>query len=76
MRIAIGQIECIESNQEGNLARIENAVIEASSKNADLIVFPESIILGWINPEAFELAYAIPRKDSDFFCRLANKHAT
>jgi predicted amidohydrolase len=75
MRIAIAQIECVESDREGNLARIENAVIEAASNNADLIVFPESIILGWINPEAFELAYPIPGTDSDFICRLAKEHS-
>ncbi len=75
MRIAIGQIKCVESDREGNLARIENAVIEAASNNADLIVFPESIILGWINPGAFELAHPIPGKDSDFICHLAEKHS-
>jgi predicted amidohydrolase len=75
MRIAIGQIKCIESDREGNLARIENAVIEAASNNTDLIVFPESIILGWINPEAFELASPIPGRDSDFSCRLAKEYS-
>jgi predicted amidohydrolase len=75
MRIAIGQIKCVESDREGNLAGIENAVIEASSYNADLIAFPESIILGWINPEAFELAHPIPGRDSDFICCLAKEHS-
>ncbi len=75
MVIAIAQIECIESDREGNLTRIENAVEVASSKQADLIVFPESIILGWINPEAFELAYPIPGRDSDFICRLAKEYS-
>jgi len=75
MRIAIAQIECIESDRKGNLIRIENAIKEATLFNADLIAFPESIILGWINPEAFELAYPIPGLDSDFICNLAERNS-
>ena len=42
-----------------NKNNIITQIKEAYSNKANLIVFPESIILGWINPEAFELAYPI-----------------
>ncbi len=74
MRIAISQIECIESDSEGNLAKIQDAIEVASAQQADLIAFSESIILGWINPEAFTLACPIPGRDSDRICRLAKEN--
>jgi predicted amidohydrolase len=74
MRIAIAQIECIESDSDGNFAKIQNAIEVASAQQADLIAFSESILLGWINPEAFELAHPIPGIDSDRICYLAKKN--
>ena len=72
--IAMAQIICIDNDRSGNLVRIENAIIEAKEKNADLILFPESCLLGWINPEAFQRACPIPSKDSELICKLALKY--
>ena len=72
--IAIAQILCIDGDLSGNLVRIENAIIEAMGKNADIIVFAESCLLGWINPDAFKRACPIPGHDSETICRLARKY--
>lgn len=58
--IAMAQIVCIDGDLSGNLVRIENAIVEAKEKHAEIIVFPESCLLGWINPEAHKRAYPIP----------------
>ena len=73
MKIAIAQIFCLSGDREGNFRRIENAIQEARSKKAELICFPEMAILGWVNPEAHQLAYPIPGKDANRLCELA-KH--
>jgi predicted amidohydrolase len=74
VRIAMAQIICFDSDKSGNLVRIENAIIEAREKKADLILFPESCLLGWVNPEAYQRACPIPGNDSEIICRLAKKY--
>ena len=53
---------------------IENAIIESKNKGADIVVFPETALLGWVNPEAHYKAFPIPGKDSDRLCKLAQDH--
>jgi len=74
VKIAMAQIICIDNDRAGNLVRIENAIIEAKVKQADLIVFPESSLLGWENPDAHKRACPIPGEDSEFLCKLALKY--
>jgi len=74
IKVAMAQIIFIDGDLSGNLVRIENAIIEAKEKQVDIIVFPESCLLGWINPTAFERATTIPGKDSDKLCSLAKKY--
>lgn len=71
MRVALCQIEVVSGDREGNFQRITNAVKDAKSKAADLAVLPESCILGWINPDAFELAHPIPGADTARLAELA-----
>jgi predicted amidohydrolase len=72
--IALAQILCIDSDRAGNFLRIENAIIEAKAKKAEIIVFPESSIFGWINPDAHKRATEIPGTDSEMLCSLAKKY--
>ncbi|MEZ0608179.1 carbon-nitrogen hydrolase family protein [Fibrella sp. WM1] len=74
VNVALAQLLCLDSDRSGNLLRIENALIEAKAKQAEIVVFPESSILGWINPEAHSRATPIPGADSDHLCRLAKKY--
>lgn len=73
-KIAMAQIFCLDGDRSGNFRRIENAVIEAKSKGADLVCFPETSILGWVNSDAHERAFPIPGKDSDRICSLAKEY--
>jgi predicted amidohydrolase len=71
VKVAICQIQGIDSDREGNFIRIENAISEAKNQKAQIACFPETIILGWVNPTAHEDASEIPGKDSDRLCHLA-----
>lgn len=74
IKIAMAQIICIDGDLSGNLVRITNALDDATQKQADIIVFPESSLLGWINPEAFQRATPIPGRESEIICELARKY--
>jgi len=72
--IAMCQIFCLDGDRSGNFVRIENAIIEAKQKGAAIICFPETSILGWVNPTAHYRAFPIPGKDSDILCGFAGKY--
>nr|WP_233214595.1 carbon-nitrogen hydrolase family protein [Rhodopirellula bahusiensis] len=73
-RVAMAQIYCIDSDREGNLRRIENAVAEASGKGAEIVCFPETSLYGWVNAKAHELAAPIPGKDTEALSKIAQEH--
>jgi predicted amidohydrolase len=72
--VAVCQTLCIDSDREGNLRRITYAVEEAARQHAQLACFPETAVLGWINPEAHRLADPIPGPTTDRLADLARKH--
>ena len=72
--IAVCQTFCIDGDIEGNLRRIEYALERAAGSGAAVACFPETCLLGWVNPQAHELAAPIPGKLSDRIAELAKKH--
>ena len=74
VRVAMCQIFCLDGDREGNFVRIENAIIDAKGQGAEIICFPETSILGWVNIDAHERANPIPGKDSQRLCQLASKY--
>ncbi len=74
VKIAMCQIFCLDGDRSGNLVRIENALLEAKQAGADIACFPETALLGWVNPEAHKRANPIPGADSERLCRLAEKY--
>lgn len=74
VNVAICQIQGIDSDREGNFIRIENAIIESKNLGAEIACFPETIILGWVNPNAHQEAREIPGDDSDRLCQLAKQY--
>jgi len=74
VKIAMAQIFSLDGDRSGNLVRIENAVRDAKARGADIVTFPESCILGWINADAHKRAHPIPGSDSDNLCALALRH--
>lgn len=74
VRIAVCQILAIDGDREGNFRRIEYALEQARAERADIAAFPESVILGWQNPDAHRLATPIPGADSDRIAALARHY--
>jgi predicted amidohydrolase len=74
VRIAVCQILAIDGDREGNFRRIEYALEQARAARADIAAFPESVILGWQNPDAHRLATPIPGADSDRIAALAREY--
>jgi predicted amidohydrolase len=74
IRVALCQILVIDGDREGNFRRIEYALEQAHAGHADIAAFPESVILGWENPDAHRLATPIPGADSDRIAALARKY--
>lgn len=74
IRIAIAQIFCLDGDRAGNFVRIENAIREAKAGEADIVCFPETVILGWVNPDAYERAFPIPGRDSERLCELTKRY--
>jgi len=73
VRVAMCQTLCVDSDREGNFGRIEKALAEAKKGGAQIACLPESSVLGWVNPEAHQLAYPIPGKDTDRLAKLAKR---
>jgi predicted amidohydrolase len=73
-KAAICQIFCLDGDKPGNFVRVENAIREAKDAGADIACFPETAILGWINPDAHKRAFPIPGEDSDKLCKLAKDY--
>ena len=73
-KAAICQIFCLDGDRRGNFVRIENAIGEAKDAGADIACFPETALLGWVNPDAHKRAHPIPGEDSDRLCRLAEDY--
>ena len=71
VKIALAQIFCLDGDRWGNFARIEGGIAEAKEQGAEIVCFPETAILGWVNPEAHKRAFPIPGEDSDRLCKLA-----
>jgi len=74
VKVAIAQIVCLDGDRSGNLVRIENALAEAAKQGAEIVTFPETSILGWVNPDSHTRAYPIPGPDSDALGALAKKY--
>ncbi|MBN1806139.1 MAG: carbon-nitrogen hydrolase family protein [Sedimentisphaerales bacterium] len=74
VQVAMCQIFSLDGDREGNFIRIENAVEQAKEAGAEIICFPETVILGWVNSDAHQRAYSIPGKDSKRLCKLAEDY--
>jgi len=74
VKIAMCQIVCLDGDRRGNLARAERAVSEAAAAGAQIACLPESLVLGWVNPDAHRRAQPIPGEDSERLCEMARRY--
>ncbi len=53
MKVTIGQINTINGDIEGNVAKILNAIAKARADGSDMIVFPEGVTHGYTSQDWF-----------------------
>ena len=70
----MGQMKVVFSDVEGNLRRAVEAVKRSSSLGCDIVVLPEALDVGWLNPDAAELAKPIPGPYSDVIVDAARSY--
>ena len=67
-RVAVIQLR---SSQVGDYFQMNQLVQKAARAGAELVVFPESSVLGWLNPDVFADAKPIPGAPSRQFAAMA-----
>ena len=61
IKIALAQINCKREDKKENLTKIEKTVIKAKKQAADLVIFPELSLTGYVvRDQIYELAETIP----------------
>jgi len=74
IRLALAQISSKRENKSENLRKIEELTIKAKEKGADLIIFPEMSLTGYvILDQVYELAETIPGPSTGKVEALAKK---
>ncbi len=73
-KIALGQISSQRENKEANLGKIEELSTRAKAQGADLAIFPEMCLTGYvIKDQVYELAETIPGPSTDRVASIAEK---
>lgn len=74
-KLALVQMTVVGGNRKANLDHAKALIDEAAAKNADVILLPEAMDLGWTDPSALTEAQAIPGgQTSRVLISLAKKH--
>jgi predicted amidohydrolase len=73
MKLAMVQMLVEPGQKEANLARAERWIAEAAAQDADVVVLPEALPLGWTHPSARNEADEIPEGESCVRLRRAAK---
>lgn len=74
VNICMGQIRVVFSDVEGNLRRAVEAIKQSSQMGCNVVVLPETLDVGWLNPDALKLAKPIPGPYSDVIAEAAKSH--
>ena len=73
MKIAMCQMRVVYGDADGNLARAQAYIQRAAEQGADLALLPETLDLGWANPDAARLAEPIPGPRSQALADAARR---
>ena len=74
IKLALAQISSTRENKKENLQKIEEFTVKATEKGADLVVFPELSLTGYVlRDQIYELAETIPGTSTKRIEDLAKK---
>jgi predicted amidohydrolase len=73
-KIALAQIQCKRADKAGNIKKIEQITTRARKQGAELIVFPELSLTGYVlRDEIYGLAEPIPGPATEAVAKIAQK---
>ncbi|MGA2767622.1 MAG: carbon-nitrogen hydrolase family protein [Candidatus Bathyarchaeia archaeon] len=74
-KIALAQISCRQADKTKNLKEIKKAVVKAKKQGAELVIFPELSLTGYVvRDEIYELAERIPGPSTKVMEDVARKN--
>jgi len=74
-RIALSQIKCKRGEKEFNIKKMEEKVKEAKKQNAELIIFPELSLTGYVLRDyIYELAEPVPGPSTNLMGKIAEEN--
>lgn len=73
VRVALCQID-VDGDLAAAYARIDAACAQAAEAGAQVACFPETCLLGWVNPLAHAEAHPIPGATTDALGAIAQEH--
>ena len=74
IKLALAQISSIRGKKKDNLRKMEECILRAREQEADLVIFPEMALTGYVlRDQVFELAEKIPGPSTTKLEELAKK---
>jgi predicted amidohydrolase len=76
-KVALAQISCRRGDKTENIRKIEDNVVRAKKQGAELVIFPELSVTGYVlRDQVYELAETIPGRSTEILEKLARKTGT
>jgi predicted amidohydrolase len=77
VKVALAQVTCKRGDKKVNIRKIEDNVVRARKQGAELVIFPELSITGYVlRDRIYELAETIPGHSTNILEKLAGKTGT
>jgi predicted amidohydrolase len=74
IKLALAQMASKRENKEENIKKIEEITLRAKKQNADLVIFPELFLTGYvIRDQIYELAETVPGPSTQRIERIAKE---
>ena len=74
IKLALAQISCKQANKTENTKKIEKIVTKAKNQAAELVIFPELSLTGYVvRDQIYELAETIPGPSTNIIENIARK---
>jgi len=74
IKVALAQISCKQGDKTGNLKKIEANVTKSQKQAADLVIFPELSLTGYmVRDQIYELAETVPGPSTGVLEELAKR---
>jgi len=76
-KVALAQISCKRADKEANIKKMEKIVTKAKKQAADIVIFPELSLTGYVvRDQIYELAEVIPGPSTRIMESIAKKTRT